>query len=101
MIGLLVISWSLPFEWIERLFGYAGLCLLVLVVAAIKTHPTGGHVAHGFVPSMPSSDRLVYLYFVVGLLGAALTPYEVYFYSSGAVEDGWGPKDLRMNKVTR
>ena len=43
---------------------------------------------------------LVYLYFVVGLLGAALTPYEVYFYSSGAVEDGWGAKDLRINKIT-
>jgi Mn2+/Fe2+ NRAMP family transporter len=43
---------------------------------------------------------LVYLYFVVGLLGAAMTPYEVYFYSSGAVEDGWGPKELNLNKVT-
>jgi manganese transport protein len=100
LIGLLVISWSLPFDWLERLFGYLGCCLLVLVVAAVKTHPDWGHVAHGFVPSMPSGNRLVYLYFVVGLLGAALTPYEVYFYSSGAVEDEWGAKDLRMNKVT-
>jgi manganese transport protein len=100
VVGLLVVSWSLPFEWLERLFGYLGLCLLVLVVAAIKAHPSWSHVAHGFVPSMPSGNRLVYLYFVVGLLGAALTPYEVYFYSSGAVEDGWGAKDLRMNKVT-
>ena len=29
-----------------------------------------------------------------------MTPYEVYFYSSGAVEDGWGLKDLGLNKVT-
>jgi Mn2+/Fe2+ NRAMP family transporter len=100
VLGLLVLSWTLPFVWIERLFGYVGLCLLVLVVAAIKTHPSWGHVAHGFVPSMPSGNRLVYLYFMVGLLGAALTPYEVYFYSSGAVEDRWGRKDLRMNKIT-
>jgi Mn2+/Fe2+ NRAMP family transporter len=100
LVGLLVLSWSLPFEWIERLFGYVGCCLLVLVVAAIKTHPNWSHVGHGFVPSLPSGNRLVYLYFIVGLLGAALTPYEVYFYSSGAVEDGWGPKDLRLNKVT-
>jgi Mn2+/Fe2+ NRAMP family transporter len=90
----------LPFEWIERMFGYIGLCLLVFAVAAIKLHPSWGSVAHGFVPGMPSTNRLVFLYFAVGLLGAALTPYEVYFYSSGAVEDGWGPKDLRMNKVT-
>ena len=100
VVGLLVLSWSLPFEWIERVFGYGGLCLLVVAVAAIKAHPDWGPVAHGFVPSLPSTDRLVYLYFVVGLLGAALTPYEVYFYSSGAVEDGWGPKDLQMNKIT-
>jgi manganese transport protein len=100
VIGLLVVSWFLPFVWIERLFGYVGLCLLVFAVAAIKLHPSWGSVAHGFVPGMPGTNRLVFLYFAVGLLGAALTPYEVYFYSSGAVEDAWGPKDLRINKVT-
>ncbi len=100
VVGIVVISWVLPFEWIERLFGYVGLCLLVFAVAAIKVHPDWGHVAHGFVPGMHTHNHAVYIYFVVGLLGAALTPYEVYFYSSGAVEDGWGPKDLRINKIT-
>jgi Mn2+/Fe2+ NRAMP family transporter len=28
-----------------------------------------------------------------------MTPYEVYFYSSGAVEEGWGPKDLGLNRL--
>ena len=83
------------------MFGYLGLCLLVFAVAAIKLHPDWGKVAHGFVPGSHSGgSTLVYLYFVVGLLGAALTPYEVYFYSSGAVEDGWGLKELGLNKVT-
>src|SRR5436853_110601 len=86
--GFQLLWWVLPFEWIERLFGYVGLSLLVFAVAAIKVHPDWSHVAHGFVPGMPADNQLVYLYFVVGLLGAALTPYEVYFYSSGAVEDG-------------
>jgi Mn2+/Fe2+ NRAMP family transporter len=36
----------------------------------------------------------------VGLLGAALTPYEVYFYSSGVVEDGWCLDELGLNRVT-
>jgi manganese transport protein len=99
--GLAVASWVLPFEWIERVFGYLGLCLLVFAVAAIKLHPDWGKVAHGFIPGSHSGGSLpVYLYFVVGLLGAAMTPYEVYFYSSGAVEDGWGPKELNLNKVT-
>jgi manganese transport protein len=99
--GLAVVSWVLAFEWIERVFGYVGLCLLVFAVAAIKVHPSWHHVMHGFVPGHHSGGSLsVYLYFVVGLLGAAMTPYEVYFYSSGAVEDGWSPQDLGLNKVT-
>jgi manganese transport protein len=100
VVALVVITWTLPFEWIERLFGYVGLCLLAFAVAAIKLHPQWGNVANGLVPQIASSNRLVFFYFAVGLLGAALTPYEVYFYSSGAVEDGWGPKDLRINKIT-
>ncbi len=101
VVALVVVSWTLPFEWIERVFGYLGLCLLVFAVAAIKLHPDWGDVAHGFVPGSHSGgSTLVYLYFAVGLLGAAMTPYEVYFYSSGAVEDGWGLKELELNKVT-
>ncbi len=101
VIALALIAWVLPFEWIERLFGYMGLCLLVFAVAAIKLHPDWGQVAHGFIPgSHTGGSVLVYLYFVVGLLGAAMTPYEVYFYSSGAVEDGWSRGDLGLNKVT-
>ena len=91
----------LPFRWLERVFGYLGLGLLVFAVAAIKLNPDWDQVAHGFVPGSHSGGSLmVYLYFVVGLLGAAMTPYEVYFYSSGAVEDRWGIKDLRLNNVT-
>ena len=97
--ALAVVIWVAPFEWIERIFGYGGLTLLVFAVATIKLHPGWGSVAHGFVPHVSSSDRLVYAYFVVGLLGAAMTPYEVYFYSSGVVEEGWTPKDLGLNRT--
>ena len=99
---LLVMSaWVLPFRWLERVFGYLGLGLLVFAVAAIKLHPDWGRVGHGFVPGHHAGGSLsVYLYFVVGLLGAAMTPYEVYFYSSGAVEDRWGITDLKLNNVT-
>ena len=101
VIALALCSWVLPFEWLERVFGYAGLGMLVFAVAAIKLNPDWGGVAHGFVPGHHTGGSLsVYLYFVVGLLGAAMTPYEVYFYSSGAVEDRWGIKDLKLNQVT-
>jgi manganese transport protein len=39
------------------------------------------------------------LYFVVGVLGSSMTPYEVYFYSSGGVEERWTPADLGMNRA--
>jgi manganese transport protein len=99
VIGLGVAIWVLPFDWIERVFGYMGLCLLVFVVGAIKLQPDWGAVGHGFVPHADTGNFLLYAYFAVGLLGAAMTPYEVYFYSSGAVEEGWTPKDLGLNRA--
>ena len=98
-VALAVIVWVTSFDWIERIFGYGGLCLLVFVVAAVKLHPTWSAVGHGFVPHMDTESPLLYAYFAIGLLGAAMTPYEVYFYSSGAVEEQWGPKDLGLNKA--
>jgi Mn2+/Fe2+ NRAMP family transporter len=99
IVALAVVIWVSPFEWIERIFGYGGLALLVFAVAAIKLHPNWGDVAYGFVPHVDTPDKLVYAYFAVGLLGAAMTPYEVYFYSSGVVEEGWTPKDLGLNRA--
>jgi manganese transport protein len=99
IVALGVVVWVVSFDWIERIFGYGGLCLLVFAVAAVKLHPDWGAVAHGFVPHLETEDTLLYAYFAVGLLGAAMTPYEVYFYSSGGVEEGWTPKDLGLNKA--
>ena len=98
-VGLAVIIWSTSFDWIERSFGYGGLSMLVFAVAAVKLGPDWGEVAKGFVPSVPDDDPLVYAYFVVGLLGAAMTPYEVYFYSSGGIEEQWSTKDLGLNRA--
>jgi manganese transport protein len=99
VFALAVVVWITPFEWIERIFGYGGLCLLVFAVAAYRLHPDWGGVAQGFVPSISAGDRLVYVFFAVGLLGAAMTPYEVYFYSSGGVEEEWTPKDIGVNRA--
>jgi manganese transport protein len=99
VLGLALAIWALPFEWIERVFGYVGLTLLVFAVGAIKLHPDWGGVGSGFVPHADTGNLAVYLFFVVGLIGAATVPYEVYFYSSGAIEERWTPKDLGINKA--
>jgi manganese transport protein len=97
--ALLVIIWFLPFGWIERVFGYLGLCLLVFVAAAIHLHPDWSSVGNGFVPSVSGAETARYGYFVVGVIAAALMPYEVYFYSSGVIEERWTTSDLRLNRL--
>jgi Mn2+/Fe2+ NRAMP family transporter len=96
-IGLVVVVALLPFGGIERLFGYGGLLLVVVVATAIHQGPEWGEVAKGFVPSFTNSA--LYYYFVVGVFAAALMPYEVHFYSSGAVEEGWDESSMLENRL--
>jgi len=100
---LLVAVYLLPFRWIERVFGLLGLPLLVYVVAAVAADPDWAKAARGLLPSAPAAASpgwAVYLYFAVGLLSSILMPYEIYFYSSGGIEEGWKPKDLPANALT-
>jgi len=101
LLILLLSVWFLPFEWIERVFGFGGLLLIVFAVAAVKLDPNMGALEHGLIPHIDTPSPLIWCYFAVGVLGAAFMPYEVYFYSSGGVEDGWvPPHDLKLNKLT-
>jgi Mn2+/Fe2+ NRAMP family transporter len=97
LVIMLAASWFLSFGWIERLFGYGGLGLLVYAAAAIEFDPDWGAVAHAFIPSAQPSP--LYWFFVVGLIAAAMMPYEIYFYSSGAVEEEWTDKDLGVERA--
>jgi manganese transport protein len=99
-LAMVVLILTLPFDWLERLFGYAGLGLVAFVVAALKLHPDWHQLARGALPSFDLAQPGLYLYFAVGVLATTVSPYEVYFYSSGGVEDGWTPKDLWLNRVT-
>jgi Mn2+/Fe2+ NRAMP family transporter len=97
LIAIAAAIYFLPFGGIERIFGYMGLALLVYVAASLKLDPDWGEIGRGFVPE--SHGAAVYWYFVVGLIAAALMPYEIYFYSSGAVEEGWDERDMRVNRA--
>jgi Mn2+/Fe2+ NRAMP family transporter len=99
VVGLAIVLWVLKLEWMERIFGYGGLCMLVFAVAAVKLGPDWTQVGKGFLPHIAQNNPWLYLYFAIGLLGAAMTPYEVYFYSSGGIEERWTPKDLGLNRA--
>jgi Mn2+/Fe2+ NRAMP family transporter len=96
--------WVLPFKWIERTYGLLGLFMLVFAAALVSIHPPWDRIAAGFVPHVPSGlstkELLTFAYFAVAIVSAVMFPYEVYFYSSGGIEEGWGPKDLLVNRVT-
>jgi Mn2+/Fe2+ NRAMP family transporter len=100
LVALLAVGaaiYFLPFGGIERLFGYLGLALLVYLAASVKLDPNWSEIGNGFVPEARSPG--VYWYFVVGLIAAALMPYEIYFYSSGAVEENWDERDMSINRA--
>jgi manganese transport protein len=98
-VAFLAIIWVLSFEWIERIFGLGGLGLLVFIVAALKMHPNWGSVGQGVIPGWDTSEFALYGYFAVGIIAAMFMPYEIYFYSSGGIEEGWTEKDLGVNRA--
>ena len=105
MTALFIASiWVLPFKWIERVYGLLGLFMIVFAAALIAIHPPWESIAGGFVPQVPAGlstkELLTFGYFVVAIVSAVMFPYEVYFYSSGGIEEGWGPKDLLTNRLT-
>jgi Mn2+/Fe2+ NRAMP family transporter len=98
-VGFVIVIWMTSFVWLERVFGYGGLSMLVFAVAAVKLAPDWTKVGNGFIPHISQNNPWLYLYFAIGLLGAAMTPYEVYFYSSGGIEERWSPKDIGLNRA--
>jgi len=71
----------------------------VLLVAIVQLHPSWSNLWHQAAhPSVPSGEgHPTYFYYAIALFGAAMTPYEVFFFSSGAVEEKWTRKDLGLN----
>jgi Mn2+/Fe2+ NRAMP family transporter len=95
-----VVLWRMKFELMEQIFGFVGLALVVFVVALIALDPPWGtfaeQLAHSSPP--PGENWGTYGYLAVSLFASALTPYEVFFFSSGGVEEKWTPKDLATER---
>jgi Mn2+/Fe2+ NRAMP family transporter len=96
-----LVIWRMPFERMERMFGLAGLALLVFAVGLWQLGPDWGALAHDALhPSVPSGEgHPTYWYYAIALFGAAMTPYEVFFFSSGAVEEKWTAEDLAVERA--
>lgn len=94
-----LILWKGKFGAIE--YGVAGLGLVTLsfLVAAFRVDPPAAAMAAGLVPTLPPEQGARYSFLAVSIVGATLTPYLFYFYSSGAIEDGWTVPELSANRI--
>jgi Mn2+/Fe2+ NRAMP family transporter len=96
-----VVIWRVRFSIMENVTGLLGLCLIVFAVSVFALHPHWGDLIHqATAPVIPQQESsATYWYFAVALFGAAMTPYEVFFFSSGAVEEHWSRKDLGTSRL--
>ena len=100
-VAVWIVIWKVRFGAMEKVFGITGLALIVIAVAVWQLHPDWSALLHAAShPAKPADeDWAHYAFFAIALLGAAMTPYEVFFFSSGAIEDGWTRRDLNVNRA--
>ncbi len=99
LVGLVL--WRAKFSAMENVLGLMGLALVVFGVALWQLGPDWGRLVSDVVTAdKPGGESwAVYAYFGVALFGAAMTPYEVFFFSSGGVEERWTAKDLPVMRA--
>jgi Mn2+/Fe2+ NRAMP family transporter len=102
-IPVALLSWGLlwraSFSVIENGVSILGLVTVAFAVGAVKLHPDYGAVLHGVVPTLPRRDASHYWFVAVSVLGASISPYLYYFYSSGAIEEKWDETYLATNRM--
>jgi len=98
LVGWLTI-WFGNFAVIEEGVAALGLVTISFAVVAVMLHPDWIDVAKGLLPTTPDHDSARYWFLASNILGASITPYLMFFYSSGAIEDRWDRSHLVMNRI--
>jgi Mn2+/Fe2+ NRAMP family transporter len=96
-----IVIWRVKFSTLETIFGLMGLAMIVVIVAVVQLHPAWSSLWHqASRPSVPVGEgHPTYFYYAIALFGAAMTPYEVFFFSSGAMEEHWSRSDIVLNRA--
>ncbi|MBL1178548.1 NRAMP family divalent metal transporter [Pantanalinema sp. GBBB05] len=94
-----LLLWKGNFSIIENGVSFLGLVTLGFVVATFKLRPDLPSLGSGAIPTLPQQDITHYLFIAVSILGALISPYLFYFYSSGAIEDKWDESHLNINRA--
>jgi Mn2+/Fe2+ NRAMP family transporter len=94
-----LLLWKGTFSLIENGVSLLGMVALVFLVGAWKLHPSAHDILAGLAPTLPAHRPVHYWFTAVSILGAVISPYLFYFYSSGAIEDHWGVDDIGVNRA--
>lgn len=94
-----LVIWKGKLNVIEDAPSILGLIALCFAVAVHRLGPDWGAVGHGAIPTLPGSEKAQYWFLAVSVLGASVSPYLMYFYSSGGVEDKWDESYLPTNRA--
>jgi len=99
-VAVWLVIWRVRFSIMENVTGLLGLTLVIFAVAVFLLKPDWGSLAGQLAPTVPQQETFwSYSYYAIALFGAAMTPYEVFFFSSGAVEEKWSVKDLAQSRI--
>jgi Mn2+/Fe2+ NRAMP family transporter len=94
-----LIIWKGTFGIIEKGVSFLGLVTLCFIVGSFLVHPSWRDVALGAAPTLPGHDKTHYWFIAVSILGASISPYLFFFYSSGAIEDKWDESYINVNRL--
>src|SRR5690348_12683701 len=96
-----IMVWRAPFDLIENGPALLGLVTLAFVVGVfVLGGPPRDILPTLWKPEIKSGELADYLYLAAATLGATISPYLLYFYSSGAVEEKWSASSLLLNRIT-
>src|SRR4051812_1844693 len=96
-----VLVWRAPFKVIENGPALLGLVTLSFIAGIVALGgPSSDLVVTLWHPDITPGEPATYLFLVAAILGATISPYLMYFYSSGAAEEGWTKESLTINKAT-
>ncbi|SCG74319.1 NRAMP family divalent metal transporter [Micromonospora coxensis] len=90
-----LVLWRMRFQLMERVFGLTGLTLAVFAVALFWLPTDWPELARGALhPQEYGQGWGAYWFVAVALFASTVSPYEVFFFSSGGVEENWTAADL-------
>jgi len=100
-VAVWLVIWRVRFSIMENVAGLVGLTLVGFAVALFLLGPNWLELGQQALQHVSGSteNTSTYWFYAVALFGAAMTPYEVFFFSSGAVEEGWTAQDLAQSRA--